>query len=64
MGMLDVWQTEGQQVAVDFLLPTGIYLRLDVSQNDTIAVIKKVSCQVKPYAVGLLNVSCVHMCDV
>ncbi|XP_063064934.1 phosphatidylinositol 4,5-bisphosphate 3-kinase catalytic subunit delta isoform isoform X2 [Engraulis encrasicolus] len=42
MGMQDAWETGGQQVTVDFLLPTGIYLRLDVSPNDTIAAIKKV----------------------
>lgn len=54
MGMLDVWETAGQageeRVAVDFLLPTGIYLKLDVSLSDTIAAIKKVSCQVSLYA--------------
>ncbi|KAL2103533.1 hypothetical protein ACEWY4_000401 [Coilia grayii] len=42
MGMQDAWETGGQQVTMDFLLPTGIYLSLDVSRNDTIATIKKV----------------------
>ncbi|XP_048097198.1 phosphatidylinositol 4,5-bisphosphate 3-kinase catalytic subunit delta isoform isoform X1 [Alosa alosa] len=41
MGMQDEWETEGQLVTVDFLLPTGIYLMLEVSRNDTIATIKK-----------------------
>ncbi|KAG7477551.1 hypothetical protein MATL_G00070830 [Megalops atlanticus] len=39
--MADSWEEEGRQVEVDFLLPTGIYLRFPVSPNDTIGAIKK-----------------------
>ncbi|XP_064160398.1 phosphatidylinositol 4,5-bisphosphate 3-kinase catalytic subunit delta isoform [Anguilla rostrata] len=39
--MLDIWEDESQQIQVDFLLPTGIYLSLPVSRNDTIGSIKK-----------------------
>uniref|UniRef100_A0AAY4CF52 phosphatidylinositol-4,5-bisphosphate 3-kinase n=1 Tax=Denticeps clupeoides TaxID=299321 RepID=A0AAY4CF52_9TELE len=40
-GMQDVWEKDGQQVTVEFLLPTGIYLTLEVSCSDTIGTIKK-----------------------
>ncbi|XP_030624865.1 phosphatidylinositol 4,5-bisphosphate 3-kinase catalytic subunit delta isoform isoform X2 [Chanos chanos] len=41
-GMQDVWENEGrEQVTVDFLLPTGIYLSFPVSHSDTIGAIKK-----------------------
>ncbi|XP_036387952.1 phosphatidylinositol 4,5-bisphosphate 3-kinase catalytic subunit delta isoform [Megalops cyprinoides] len=39
--MADSWEEEGQQVELDFLLPTGIYLHFPVSRNDTIGAIKK-----------------------
>ncbi|KAJ8259681.1 hypothetical protein GJAV_G00172210 [Gymnothorax javanicus] len=39
--MLDIWETESQQIQVDFLLPTGIYLNLSVPRSDTISTIKK-----------------------
>ncbi len=57
MGMQDAWETGGQQVTVDFLLPTGIYLKLDVSPNDTIAAIKKVR---GPH---FKLCRCFHMCN-
>lgn len=42
-GMQDVWEREGrQQVNIEFLLPTGIYLNFPVACNDTISAIKKV----------------------
>ncbi|KAI1890828.1 hypothetical protein AGOR_G00157630 [Albula goreensis] len=39
--MPDIWEGESQQIQVDFLLPTGIYLCIAVSRNDTISAIKK-----------------------
>jgi len=42
-GMQDVWEMEGrQQVNMEFLLPTGIYLNFAVAGSDTIGAIKKV----------------------
>lgn len=42
-GMQDVWDREGpQQVNMEFLLPTGIYLSFPVARSDTISTIKKV----------------------
>uniref|UniRef100_A0A673IVW5 phosphatidylinositol-4,5-bisphosphate 3-kinase n=1 Tax=Sinocyclocheilus rhinocerous TaxID=307959 RepID=A0A673IVW5_9TELE len=41
-GMQDVWEREGrQQVNMEFLLPTGIYLNFPVACSDTISTIKK-----------------------
>ncbi|XP_056589276.1 phosphatidylinositol 4,5-bisphosphate 3-kinase catalytic subunit delta isoform [Triplophysa dalaica] len=41
-GMQDVWEREGrQQVNMEFLLPTGIYLSFPVACSDTISTIKK-----------------------
>uniref|UniRef100_A0A672R7N4 phosphatidylinositol-4,5-bisphosphate 3-kinase n=1 Tax=Sinocyclocheilus grahami TaxID=75366 RepID=A0A672R7N4_SINGR len=41
-GMQDVWEREGwQQVNMEFLLPTGIYLNFTVTSSDTISTIKK-----------------------
>uniref|UniRef100_A0A671TB94 Phosphatidylinositol 4,5-bisphosphate 3-kinase catalytic subunit delta isoform n=1 Tax=Sinocyclocheilus anshuiensis TaxID=1608454 RepID=A0A671TB94_9TELE len=41
-GMQDVWEREGwQQVNMEFLLPTGIYLNFPVTCSDTISTIKK-----------------------
>lgn len=41
-GMQDVWDREGpQQVNMEFLLPTGIYLSFPVARSDTISSIKK-----------------------
>lgn len=39
----DVWEKDGRdQVTMEFLLPTGIYLSFPVARSDTIATIKKV----------------------
>uniref|UniRef100_A0A3B1KEL8 Phosphatidylinositol 4,5-bisphosphate 3-kinase catalytic subunit delta isoform n=1 Tax=Astyanax mexicanus TaxID=7994 RepID=A0A3B1KEL8_ASTMX len=41
-GMQDVWEKEGrEQVTMEFLLPTGIYLSFPVARSDTIGAIKK-----------------------
>uniref|UniRef100_A0A8C1FTK5 phosphatidylinositol-4,5-bisphosphate 3-kinase n=1 Tax=Cyprinus carpio carpio TaxID=630221 RepID=A0A8C1FTK5_CYPCA len=41
-GMQDVWEREGrQQVNMEFLLPTGIYLNFPVACSETISTIKK-----------------------
>uniref|UniRef100_A0AAR2LUK1 phosphatidylinositol-4,5-bisphosphate 3-kinase n=1 Tax=Pygocentrus nattereri TaxID=42514 RepID=A0AAR2LUK1_PYGNA len=41
-GMQDVWEKEGrEQVNMEFLLPTGIYLSFPVARSDTIGAIKK-----------------------
>uniref|UniRef100_A0A673MT57 phosphatidylinositol-4,5-bisphosphate 3-kinase n=1 Tax=Sinocyclocheilus rhinocerous TaxID=307959 RepID=A0A673MT57_9TELE len=41
-GMQDVWEREGwQQINIEFLLPTGIYLNFPVARSDTISTIKK-----------------------
>uniref|UniRef100_A0A3Q2Q9H8 PI3K-ABD domain-containing protein n=1 Tax=Fundulus heteroclitus TaxID=8078 RepID=A0A3Q2Q9H8_FUNHE len=41
-GMQEEWGKEGdQEIVMDFLLPTGIFLKFPVSQNDTIRNIKK-----------------------
>uniref|UniRef100_A0A4W4HHF2 phosphatidylinositol-4,5-bisphosphate 3-kinase n=1 Tax=Electrophorus electricus TaxID=8005 RepID=A0A4W4HHF2_ELEEL len=41
-GMQDVWEKGGrEQVTLEFLLPTGIYLSFPVARNDTIGTIKK-----------------------
>ncbi|XP_076019500.1 phosphatidylinositol 4,5-bisphosphate 3-kinase catalytic subunit delta isoform isoform X2 [Genypterus blacodes] len=41
-GMQEEWQKEGDQhIMMDFLLPTGIFLKFPVSRNDTIKTIKK-----------------------
>uniref|UniRef100_A0A3B4ZZX4 Phosphatidylinositol 4,5-bisphosphate 3-kinase catalytic subunit delta isoform n=1 Tax=Stegastes partitus TaxID=144197 RepID=A0A3B4ZZX4_9TELE len=41
-GMQEEWEKEeDQQITMDFLLPTGIFLRFPVSRNDTIKNIKK-----------------------
>ncbi|XP_044067521.1 phosphatidylinositol 4,5-bisphosphate 3-kinase catalytic subunit delta isoform isoform X3 [Siniperca chuatsi] len=41
-GMQEEWQKEGDQgIVMDFLLPTGIFLKFPVSRNDTIKSIKK-----------------------
>uniref|UniRef100_A0A672I641 phosphatidylinositol-4,5-bisphosphate 3-kinase n=1 Tax=Salarias fasciatus TaxID=181472 RepID=A0A672I641_SALFA len=39
-GMQEEWEKEGE-VVMDFLLPTGIFLKFPVSRNDTIKNIKK-----------------------
>lgn len=40
----DAWEKEGrEQVNMEFLLPTGIYLSFPVACSDTIATIKKVN---------------------
>lgn len=42
-GMQEEWEKEGdQRIVMDFLLPTGIFLKFAVAQNDTIKTIKKV----------------------
>lgn len=42
-GMQEEWEKEGdQRIMMDFLLPTGIFLKFPVSRNDTIRIIKKV----------------------
>lgn len=42
-GMQEEWEKEGNQgIVMDFLLPTGIFLKFPVSRNDTIKSIKKV----------------------
>lgn len=42
-GMQEEWEKEGdQRIVMDFLLPTGIFLKFPVSRNDTIRIIKKV----------------------
>lgn len=40
-GMQDVWEGR-QQVNMEFLLPTGIYLNFPVACSDTISAVKKV----------------------
>ncbi|KAM8864441.1 phosphatidylinositol 4,5-bisphosphate 3-kinase catalytic subunit delta isoform 2-T3 [Spinachia spinachia] len=41
-GMQEEWEKEwDQKIVMDFLLPTGIYLKFPVSPNDTIKSIKK-----------------------
>uniref|UniRef100_H3DCH7 phosphatidylinositol-4,5-bisphosphate 3-kinase n=1 Tax=Tetraodon nigroviridis TaxID=99883 RepID=H3DCH7_TETNG len=41
-GMQEEWEKEGdQRIMMDFLLPTGIFLKFPVSRNDTIKIIKK-----------------------
>lgn len=40
-GMQEEWEKEDQQINMDFLLPTGIFLKFPVSRNDTIKSIKK-----------------------
>ncbi|XP_044207777.1 phosphatidylinositol 4,5-bisphosphate 3-kinase catalytic subunit delta isoform isoform X1 [Thunnus albacares] len=41
-GMQEDWEWEGnQQIMMDFLLPTGIFLKFPVSHNDTITSIKR-----------------------
>lgn len=42
-GMQEEWEKEGdQKIDMDFLLPTGIFLKFPVSRNETIRNIKKV----------------------
>lgn len=42
-GMEGEWEKEGDhEIMMDFLLPTGIFLKFPVSRNDTIRIIKKV----------------------
>lgn len=42
-GMQEEWEKEGDHgIVMDFLLPTGIFLKFPVSRNDTIKSIKKV----------------------
>lgn len=42
-GMQEEWEREGNhEIMMDFLLPTGIFLKFPVSCNDTIKSIKKV----------------------
>lgn len=42
-GMQEEWEKEGDhRIVMDFLLPTGIFLKFPVSRNDTIKSIKKV----------------------
>lgn len=42
-GMQGEWEKEGvQEIMMDFLLPTGIFLKFPVSPNDTIKNIKRV----------------------
>uniref|UniRef100_W5L1G2 phosphatidylinositol-4,5-bisphosphate 3-kinase n=1 Tax=Astyanax mexicanus TaxID=7994 RepID=W5L1G2_ASTMX len=41
-GMQDVWEKEGrEQVTMEFLLPTGIYLSFPVARSDTIGMVWK-----------------------
>ncbi|XP_037540167.1 phosphatidylinositol 4,5-bisphosphate 3-kinase catalytic subunit delta isoform isoform X2 [Nematolebias whitei] len=41
-GMQEEWEKEGdQEINMDFLLPTGIFLKFPVSRNETIRTIKK-----------------------
>lgn len=41
-GMQEEWEKKGdQEIMMDFLLPTGIFLKFPVSRNDTIKNIKK-----------------------
>lgn len=40
---MEFWTSEeNQNVAVDFLLPTGVYLNFSVSRNANLSTIKKV----------------------
>lgn len=49
-GMQEEWEKEwDQQIGMEFLLPTGIYLKFPVSPNDTIKSIKKVSHRTFPF---------------
>lgn len=41
-GMLEEWEDGDQEINMDFLLPTGIFLKFPVSRNDTIKHIKEV----------------------
>ena len=51
-GMQEEWEREDvQEIVMDFLLPTGIFLKFPVSRNDTIKSIKTV----RP-----LTPSCIH----
>ncbi|XP_033942762.1 phosphatidylinositol 4,5-bisphosphate 3-kinase catalytic subunit delta isoform [Pseudochaenichthys georgianus] len=41
-GMQEEWEKKGdQEIVMDFLLPTGIFLKFPVSPNDTIKTLKK-----------------------
>lgn len=45
---LDIWAVDSQigadgSISVDFLLPTGIYINLDVPRDATISQIKQVT---------------------
>uniref|UniRef100_A0A8C7ZZD9 Phosphatidylinositol-4,5-bisphosphate 3-kinase, catalytic subunit delta n=1 Tax=Oryzias sinensis TaxID=183150 RepID=A0A8C7ZZD9_9TELE len=40
-GMLEEWEDGDQEINMDFLLPTGIFLKFPVSRNDTIKHIKE-----------------------
>lgn len=42
-GMLEEWEDGEQEINMDFLLPTGIFLKFPVSRNDTIKHIKEVT---------------------
>ena len=53
-GMQEEWEKEGDQgIMMDFLLPTGIFLKFAVSRNDTIKSIKKVG--LCPFACSLIS---------
>lgn len=55
---LDVWADPvldgNDQVAVDFLLPTGIYIQMDVPRESTIQQIKQV-CKILNHSLTLFT---------
>lgn len=58
-GMQEEWEKEGDQaINMDFLLPTGIFLKFPVSRNDTIKNIKKVQCPSHPNPM----LTCIGIC--
>lgn len=52
-GMPGEWEKEeDNEITMDFLLPTGIFLTFPVSRNDTIKTIKKVRPLHPPPPIG------------
>lgn len=55
-GMQEEWEKEGdQEINMDFLLPTGIFLKFPVSPNETIRNIKKVHASSQSGTAGVLD---------
>lgn len=55
---LDIWAVDSQigadgSISVDFLLPTGIYINLDVPRDATISQIKQVTPKGQLTGVGM-----------